>query len=471
MVGETGTGKTTLINSMITHILGVKFEDKMWFEITEEKEKSQAKSQTACVTAYEVHIADKPTSYTIIDTPGYGDTGGRKEDKQIAKHLLELFTSYEGVRSINAIGLVVKASENRLTESQQYIFDAVVSLFGHNVKKNIVIFITHSDGTIPKNALNAVKEAQIPCATDTNGDPVYFSFNNISAQPMGKTKVPKIYEAYWSAREESMEEFLEFLNNTEETNLRMTEDVIKNREALEACIINLQQRVVKMEQKQNELEQIQAAVLDNKEKLDNNENFEIEVEEVIQALVPIKTVFSKCEEKATHCTICKENCHFPGCTWVSNDDLWWCHVMKNGQCTVCTNRCSYTNHVKDEKMYINVTQKTKKTAHNLRKRYDEAYGKGISMKAGIEAELSKSKNEQANFLNEAYEKIMKLQEIALKKDAKSVLVHLDFLISRLKKCGKHQEAENLEEIQRRAPTVSTGVKAFCQTLVSHVWRT
>ncbi len=37
MAGETGTGKTTLINAMVNYMLGVKREDKVWFEITDDR--------------------------------------------------------------------------------------------------------------------------------------------------------------------------------------------------------------------------------------------------------------------------------------------------------------------------------------------------------------------------------------------------------------------------------------------------
>ena len=53
MVGATGAGKTTLINGMVNHILGVQWKDEFRFKvITEEGKAPQAYSQTQDITAY-----------------------------------------------------------------------------------------------------------------------------------------------------------------------------------------------------------------------------------------------------------------------------------------------------------------------------------------------------------------------------------------------------------------------------------
>lgn len=51
-----------------------------------------------------------PCSLTLIDTPGYGDTGGNDTDEIVKQRLLELFNSIEGIHEISAVGLVLKAS-------------------------------------------------------------------------------------------------------------------------------------------------------------------------------------------------------------------------------------------------------------------------------------------------------------------------------------------------------------------------
>ncbi|XP_063058259.1 uncharacterized protein LOC134451788 [Engraulis encrasicolus] len=441
VVGETGTGKTTFINTLVNYLLGVQWGDNIWFQITQEdKEKSQAKSQTTAITVYEVFA--ESSSLRIIDTPGYGSTDGIDFDQMVAENLHRLFRSEDGIHEISAVGLVVKSGQNRLTDFQRYIFDAVLSLFGKDIEKNIAVLITHSDGMPEDDVISALKEADVPCAKDVNGEPVHFQFNNRQSKDH-KEKEKKKYQEAWERGYCSLERFMIFLEKADVKELSMTEKVLRERKRLEACVNNIQDAIRMEELKQNQLQQTQRALEENIEKMGRNENFTYEVEEPFKQLEPINLPWRYLTKKATCCTRCEENCHYPGCWWVK--DLAWCSAMKNNRCTVCTRRCPVSDHVKHNKIYVPRIRKVKKTAHDLLKQYN----KQVDIQNALQEELFKSEATKKTLLLQAYQCIVQLEEIALKKDSMSTLIHLDFLIEKMNELGDGEKVEKLVHLNEK----------------------
>ncbi|XP_073719695.1 uncharacterized protein [Misgurnus anguillicaudatus] len=315
MVGETGSGKTTLINTMINYICGVQRKDKVWFEITDDQSNtSSVYSQTSDVTVYGVYIQETSVDLTIIDTPGYGDTCDISLDQKIVRDLLSLYTSEDRPHEINAVCLVCNSSCTRLSDEQQYIFDSVQSLFGKDIVDNIVLLFTHSDGTRPKNALTAVKEAKVKCAVDEMNQPIYFLFNNHQRETIDEEE-QTIQDQSWKLSFREMNEFFNFLSMIKPKTLEMTQEVLKKRQQLEPNISKLQSHVQKMKEKQNELKETEEDLEKHKQDVKENNNFEFEIEVFYKEKVDIDPAVAK---KATCCTICEENCHYPGCLRVTN---------------------------------------------------------------------------------------------------------------------------------------------------------
>jgi septin family protein len=103
LMGATGSGKTTMINAMINYILGVEWDDPFRFVLVDEDVRggNQAHSQTHGVTAYDIHYQNGfriPFSLTIVDTPGFGDTGGIARDKEITSAIQQLFEHQNGIQ-------------------------------------------------------------------------------------------------------------------------------------------------------------------------------------------------------------------------------------------------------------------------------------------------------------------------------------------------------------------------------------
>ena len=81
VVGQTGCGKTTLLNSFINYLLGIEIEDNFRYKIIHENfGTSQSVSQTSEVSVYNIKSINGFPPIQIIDTPGFGDTKGIKQD-------------------------------------------------------------------------------------------------------------------------------------------------------------------------------------------------------------------------------------------------------------------------------------------------------------------------------------------------------------------------------------------------------
>ncbi|XP_062291129.1 uncharacterized protein LOC133995671 [Scomber scombrus] len=416
LVGGTGSGKSTLINGILNYVMGIKFEDQKWFEIIDEEKKNTAQSQTSEVTVYEIFGFEGktlPFSLTIIDTPGYGDTRGIEHDDVTTQKLHDLFRSDDGVHELNAVGLVLKATENRLSDRLKYIFDSVVSLFGKDMEENIVALITHSDGMSPDDTLQALAAANIKCAKDESTDPVqpvHFLFNNCQTKPIKKGS-ERLLKIAWETTMEGMDQFTSFLGKSAPQKLKTTLAVLKERIRLTACIQNLQDRINLIELKQTEIQQTQEALKKYEQEMKENKDFTIEVEEVSKKR---KDIVAWWDNKAVCCLTCEENCHYPGCTLAWKPEH--CEVMKRGRCTSCSGKCPASDHVKERWRYVTETKTIKKTLQDVKEKYEKNKTKtveGKSLMANLEAEIEELKAEKIKLLDESYQHVEHLEEIAL----------------------------------------------------------
>ncbi|KAK7919213.1 hypothetical protein WMY93_010497 [Mugilogobius chulae] len=439
LVGATGTGKSTLINALVNFVMGVKFDDRVWFEIIEEKKdeahSSQSHSQTSAVTVYEVYGFEGvvvPYSLTIIDTPGYGDTRGIEYDNIITKKLEDLFCCPDGVDTIDAVGLVVKATENRLDDRIVYIFNSITSLFGRNMEANIVAMMTHSDGMKPTNALQALNDAKIRYARNESNEPVYFLFNNCQKESYEKGGDGEKAARYANETAEGgLSKFTKFVGQSLPQSLKTTIKVMKERTRLSACIQNLQQRVIDIDEKQKALQNNKDELSKYKHELEMNKDFNIQVEETYKEREELTDSW---DNRAVCCLECQELCHYPGCTWASNSA--WCQVMdEDGYCTACTNKCSVKHHVKEKWKYVTKTRIVPKTSEEMRKKYEENKAKSAettSLVEEMEKEISHFQQSKHRILDEIFNIIEDLQKIALNIESALTFVDLNFLIEKMK---------------------------------------
>ncbi|KAL1279172.1 hypothetical protein QQF64_025845 [Cirrhinus molitorella] len=464
MIGATGAGKTTLINSMINYILGVQWKDEFRFVLIDEgKQKSQAESQTSEITAYQINYMDGFRvlySLTIVDTPGFGDTRGISHDQKITKQIHEFFSAPGGIDHIDAVCFVVQASLARLTHTQKYVFDSILSIFGKDIAQNILVLVTFADGKAPP-VLEAIKVSEVPCSTNDSGEPLHFKFNNSALFATNyksaddeESDCDNFDQMFWKLGFSSMNKFFTSLNTMKTQSLSLTQEVLKERQQLEVHVQGLQPQINAGLTKLDEIKKTRAALEQHKADMDANKDFDYEIEVTVPKQIENNTKYY-----LTNCQKCFYTCHAT-CGIADDKDKDKCIAMRNGKCKVCPGKCAWNVHFNQKYKWDYVPEKRKETYQELKKRYEDAHGQVMSKEKifeELENEFQAVQETVAKLIEASQKSLERLQEIALKPNPLSTPDYIDLMIESEKqeaKPGFQDRIQSLMEVRKQAEIIS-----------------
>jgi hypothetical protein len=433
LVGATGSGKSTLINGIANYVLGVKWEDDFRFKlITEDTGKDQSKN---VITSYSFpRYNGSPLAFrlTVVDTPGFGDTGGLKRDEEITALIKDFFTTRgpEGIDHIDGIGFVAQSPLVRLTHTQKYVIDSILAVFGNDIADNIFLMTTFADGAYPP-VVDAIKthitESYPPVPINTE-HLLYFKFNNSALFTKPKATGKQTFdEMYWNVGCTSLDDFFSHLLTAKQQTLQLTRDVLDERQKLQALIQGVQQDVHKVMHAIDEMRQEKQVLKANEAKMQANKDFTYQTTEYHQMKVSLPT--------GTHvlnCLYCNCTCHYP-CTIPVDSDKRGCDAIdSNGYCKVCRNHCFWhPHHVNNDFRYEEEAVTVTKHHADLEKKYKDAE----EGKATAQSMILKIKERVEN----TFKKVRKnreeikiclehLEEIALKPNPLADVEYIDILI-------------------------------------------
>ncbi|CAG0882937.1 unnamed protein product [Darwinula stevensoni] len=436
LVGATGSGKSTLIDGIVNYAYGVTWEDKFRLKlILEEGEKCQAYSQTKWISAYVLqkqHESALPYTLTVIDTPGFGDTEGIKADENLKNQIRKFFSNGGniGVDQLDGICFVVQASQARLTPTQKYIFDSILSVFGRDVEDSIYVLTTFSDNNRPP-VLETLNKAEIPYKTHFKEYKSSPPLQHVPDEIEPKTETEKEYSR--------------------------SSPLSRPTSCLRSDLLFSPSRLSYSLGKLERLRQEHAALKMHETELEMNKSFMIKVN--VHKLVKKDMDYG---EYVTNCLRCSFSCHYP-CMIPQDNVKDMCSAMgvdmETGvttHCLVCPNHCPPDQHVNNTYRFEIYEVEETRTAEDLKEKYEAAAGKMLDAEE-IVKELTKEFNrERAKILQltkQAHACLKKLDEIALKPDPLGVTDYLDLLIETEKKenrPGYLQRIKYLENTRAKA---------------------
>ncbi|CAE8675129.1 unnamed protein product, partial [Polarella glacialis] len=152
VMGQTGSGKTSLLNllgnldmafpdGMVPLELLRKFATHTVGDKTlESAADDEMASKTSDANIYAIKIGN--VGFTIIDTPGFGDSRGLDLDE---KHVKLIVGCLERVGEINCVLLTINGREARLNATLKYVLSVLTSVMPSTVLGNVAVVFTNTE--------------------------------------------------------------------------------------------------------------------------------------------------------------------------------------------------------------------------------------------------------------------------------------------------------------------------------------
>ena len=347
------------MHSFINYIQAIQLEENSRYLLFDEKslqeeyQKIHGKKPEGC------SVTDVPAIYNIgssmvfnnpirlIDTAGFGDTRGPRYDEKITVDIQSLFNGSE-IENLNAVCLIFKANQTRATDRLEAIMNKLFSLFGKEIKNNIIIIFTFADNFKNIEGVKTLKnkEGIFYKILGNIDDLPFFAFNSIAYFSGDKDQYEKIYEN----NTKNFGSLLKYIFSLKRISLESTKKVINNRVHIRNNITNLCDKLKDIMVIIDAATKNQMRLLELQKELEKNAECKVgqipyEVDEPYEEVIDKEV---NCDDGwyVLYCKNCNKVCHKkckgPKEGWHSSEYGCTMITTLGHECTEC--KCKDTNH-------------------------------------------------------------------------------------------------------------------------------
>jgi len=430
VLGETGAGKTTLINSFANHFYRVSYEQEKqilipfkkgqecYFEKHEQNyDINEVDGKVGASKTQNYHIYDLENDHRkmiIIDTPGIGDPRGPEQDEKNVKQIIE------GVKKLGHIQGILFVINPRtiINRPLKYCIDEIRKIMTSSFLDRFIIVCTKTSGEINKNVKDAYDEVFGPESSRLKWftmDNSAFSETIQAVDLRKKAHHERMRAAEWDMSSETFEEIYEMVSQMEPRQTQEMETLFLNRKDLEKRIRKRVKNLEATRVLEEEINQLD----DSYEEISKN-----------------KFRFEKAESRAHvrtkrsnfNCSICKKTCDdnasLAGYVLGSILSLSIYHwIFSRSDCREC--RHSNKDHIYEQKKFVGIGKIAQRILAKLEEKVKKQDQAKLTKKVALEM-LEKSRQKKLVKIAKLMEEIKILGIIDATYD--SFVENLEYLI-------------------------------------------
>lgn len=380
LLGATGAGKTCLINALVNHILGVKFEDNFRYILKDEtgdSVKKMAESQTEYVVGYLIFVLPSSNcqcNYLIVDTPGFKDSRGQEKDVEVTHQLRTFLHDVDGVDELNVIGFVVNGTIARLQDQFSEIIETFCEMFGENAKGIIRILITFAHMKRPP----VLDVLECSCLKDYKK----YQFDNTALKECNEPNDENsqedvdIYKTYWNKTARIYDSIFDEVDNSNAVSLTVTREALEDIKHLNEILDKMKASVesyLDLKIKLRALEEQRSA---HQAVMEVNQDWKGTVRVKTRQRLRHLDWVARLRIHAHNCETCIQTCKFP-C-----DHLFKNECPKSGKtCDKC--QCPNEKHVESRDVITHYFEKKPVIHEDKKAAYEDAASKIASVQQDV----------------------------------------------------------------------------------------
>ena len=424
LLGETGSGKTSFLNLLYNcgtvQALGCGFGKealehfRQFNNIKLENAQSiSMESKTNDATLYNVEVGELKVG--IIDTPGFGDSRGLKQDKINVKRIIDVLKKEE---YINCVCLIINGRQARASASLKYVLTEITAILPREILQNVIVVFSNTsdplDLNFDPNELTTYFGRPVSQGFLFFIENPYCKFEKAKAK-VGQLGIERIAKSLQKSFDDTANVLTEMCSKIKGFQQVHTHHFITLYEKKQAIEGNILQMVTEYD---NQVE-IEKAIKNAKEEVDAAVNSKTLNKEFRSTQRFYKWVVDKTSNHNTLCGYagCHSNCH-EECSLPKSYDKemfksCWC-MRGNTTCQECGHY--YTYHYHNEVLFRRSEEVEDLVDEKMKSKFDKAKSdqeRAEILYAKLENQKQSCERERRRLSNELLHKIKEFEELGV----------------------------------------------------------